>query len=253
MVAEAWEEILIIVTVVVTVQLFVAILKTQCCHCQNEGLCLQESSLNFYCWSLCFVQSVHRYSLASSPGPHIIGRKRKTGRQNMQRRWKWARKRATHTDSFVGKFFGAFQETVILSQASGLFLNHHMPAHGVTVFQCRWLKLLGLTMMMLKCLDVCSGTIWHAGLCPKPEQVAVIRSIYLGRDEFTWLPTESADPVFTLTPLAQEWNAVIWGAVFLDGIKWSDDTGLVFTWRTTVDVYVNSIANVATNIINENT
>ena len=34
------------------------------------------------------------------------------------------------------------------------------------------------------------------------------------KDEFAWLLTESADPVFALTPLAQEQNAVICGAVF---------------------------------------
>ena len=57
--------------------------------------------------------------------------------------------------------------------------------------------------------------IGHAGLRPKPEQVDVICSIYLGRDEIAWLPNESANPVFTLTPLAQLQNAVICSAVFL--------------------------------------
>ena len=57
--------------------------------------------------------------------------------------------------------------------------------------------------------------IGHAALCSKPEQVAVIRSIYLGRDEFAWLPTEFADPVFVLTLLAQKQNTVICSAMFL--------------------------------------
>ena len=87
--------------------------------------------------------------------------------------------------------------------------------------------------------------IGHAGLCPKPEQVA---AIYLGRDEFVWLPAESANQVLHQHRLLRSKCSYLHCCVpDIDGIA------LVFTWRTTVDVYIIYMANVAANVINENT